>query len=155
MAMEALVVNIQGLSTNAEDLSDLHIILKQAHVSLQAESIRLLPLLDQIDPSVHSLPYLYILEACASAALLKEQASAVVLPTAKFINLCDKEQIQLAPEKFISACRKFSDHVMHLEAPLRGVTPMMAAICKIQSSFRTFNFLASRVSCSLFVVKLP
>ncbi|XP_062010306.1 COP9 signalosome complex subunit 3 [Rosa rugosa] len=132
--MEALVVNIQGLSTNAADLSNLHIILKQAHESLQAESIRLLPLLDQLDPSLHSLGYLYILEACTSAALSKEQASAVLLPTARFINSCDKEQIQLAPEKFVSVCRRFKDFVMQLEAPLRGVAPMLTAIRKIQSS---------------------
>ena len=59
--MEALVVNIQGLSANAEDFSNLHNILKQSHDLLYAESIRLLPLLDQLDPSVHSLGYLYIL----------------------------------------------------------------------------------------------
>ena len=59
--MEALLANIQGLSSNAGDLSNLHIILKQAHDSLYAESIRLLPLLDQLDPSIHALGYLYIL----------------------------------------------------------------------------------------------
>ena len=40
-------------------------------------------------------------EACTSSALSKEQASAVVLPTARFMNSCSKEQIQLAPEKWI------------------------------------------------------
>ncbi|XP_004303998.1 PREDICTED: COP9 signalosome complex subunit 3 [Fragaria vesca subsp. vesca] len=132
--MEVLVVNIQGLSTNPGDLPNLHNILKQAHDSLHAESIRLLPLLDMLDPSLHSLGYLYILEACTSSALSKEQASAVVLPTARFMNSCSKEQIQLAPEKFISVCKRFKDYVMQLEAPMRGVAPMLAAIRKIQSS---------------------
>ncbi|KAK9925475.1 hypothetical protein M0R45_033799 [Rubus argutus] len=132
--MEALLANIQGLSSNAGDLSNLHIILKQAHDSLYAESIRLLPLLDQLDPSIHSLGYLYILESCSSGAFSKEQATTMVLPIARFINSCDKEQIRLAPDKFLSVCRRFKDHLMLLEAPLRGVAPMLTAIRKIQSS---------------------
>ncbi|XP_062019924.1 COP9 signalosome complex subunit 3-like [Rosa rugosa] len=74
-------------------------------------------------------------EACTSAAFSKEQASALVLPTARFINSCDKVQIQLAPEKLVSVCRRFKDHVMQLEAPLRGVAPMLTCRMPINDSF--------------------
>ncbi|RXH89285.1 hypothetical protein DVH24_031642 [Malus domestica] len=132
-AMQSLVTNIQGLSSSG-DISHLHVLLKQAQESLYSESTRLLPVLDQLDPATHSLGYLYILEACSSGSISKEQASALVLPIARFINSCVAEQIRLQPDKFISVCKRFKDHVMLLEAPLRGVAPMLTAIRKIQTS---------------------
>ncbi|CAN6702871.1 unnamed protein product [Malus baccata var. baccata] len=132
-AMQSLVTNIQGLSSSG-DISHLHVLLKQAQESLYAESTRLLPVLDQLDPATHSLGYLYILEACSSGSISKEQASALVLPIARFINSCVAEQIRLQPDKFISVCKRLKDHVMLLEAPLRGVAPMLTAIRKIQTS---------------------
>ncbi|XP_048433720.1 COP9 signalosome complex subunit 3-like [Pyrus x bretschneideri] len=132
-AIQSLVMNIQGLSSSG-DISHLHVLLKQAQESLYAESTRLLPVLDQLDPATHSLGYLYILEACSSGSISKEQASALVLPIARFINSCVAEQIRLQPDKFISVCKRFKDHVMLLEAPLRGVAPMLTAIRKIQTS---------------------
>ncbi|KAM1111811.1 hypothetical protein ACFX2B_044142 [Malus domestica] len=131
--MQSLVTNIQGLSSSG-DISHLHVLLKQAQESLYAESTRLLPVLDQLDPATHSLGYLYILEACSSGSISKEQASALVLPIARFINSCVAEQIRLQSDKFISVCKRFKDHVMLLEAPLRGVAPMLTAIRKIQTS---------------------
>ncbi|TQD99505.1 hypothetical protein C1H46_014841 [Malus baccata] len=100
-AMQSLVTNIQGLSSSG-DISHLHVLLKQAQESLYAESTRLLPVLDQLDPATHSLGYLYILEACSSGLISKEQASTLVLPIARFINSCVAEQIRLQPDKFIS-----------------------------------------------------
>lgn len=59
-AVQALVTQIQGLSSSTGDISRLHIILKQAEETLHAESARFFPALDQLDPSIHSLGYLYI-----------------------------------------------------------------------------------------------
>ncbi|KAM1511553.1 hypothetical protein ACFX1Z_023225 [Malus domestica] len=131
--VQALVANIQGLSSSG-DILHLHALLKQAQELLYAESTRLLPVLDQLDPAKHSLGYLYILEACSSGSISKEQASALVLPIARFINSCAAEQIRLQPDKFISVCKRFKDQVMLIEAPLRGVAPMLTAIRKIQAS---------------------
>ncbi|RXH69591.1 hypothetical protein DVH24_037375 [Malus domestica] len=131
--VQALVANIQGLSSSG-DILHLHALLKQAQELLYAESTRLLPVLDQLDPAKHSLGYLYILEACSTGSISKEQASALVLPIARFINSCAAEQIRLQPDKFISVCKRFKDQVMLLEAPLRGVAPMLTAIRKIQAS---------------------
>ena len=62
-SLEGVVVQIQGLSSSAGDISRLHVILKQAEESLRSESTRLSPILNQLDPSNHSLGYLYILYA--------------------------------------------------------------------------------------------
>ncbi|KAF5746942.1 putative 26S proteasome regulatory subunit S3 [Tripterygium wilfordii] len=133
-AVEALVAQIQGLSGSVADLSHLHNLLKQADDSLLNESTRLLPFLDQLDPSKHSLGYLFILRACSSGPISKEQAGELVLIFSRFISSCAAEQIRLAPEKFISVCKRFKDQVMLLEAPLRGVGPMLTAVRKLQSS---------------------
>ncbi|KAF4385785.1 hypothetical protein F8388_010341 [Cannabis sativa] len=164
-AVEAVVTQIQGLSSSAGDLTRLHTILKQAEESLHSESVRLFSALDQLDPSKHSLGFLYILEACSSGPVTKERASTLVLAISRFISSCAAEQIRLAPEKcmhlilnyliyyklvctfpeaivnaaclicaVISVCKRFKDQVLLLEAPIRGVAPMLTAIRKLQVS---------------------
>ncbi|KAG8482964.1 hypothetical protein CXB51_022010 [Gossypium anomalum] len=133
-SVEGLVNQIQGLSTTASDVLSLQNLLKQADDSLHAESTRLLPFLDQLDPSKHSLGYLYFLEACTAGPVSKEQAGSYVLMIARFITSCIAEQIRLAPDKFITVCKRFKDQVLLLEEPLRGVAPMLTAIRKLQSS---------------------
>ncbi|TYJ17253.1 hypothetical protein E1A91_A09G039800v1 [Gossypium mustelinum] len=132
--VEGLVNQIQGLSTTASDVLSLQNLLKQADDSLHAESTRLFPFLDQLDPSKHSLGYLYFLEACTAGPVTKEQAGSYVLMIARFITSCIAEQIRLAPDKFITVCKRFKDQVLLLEEPLRGVAPMLTAIRKLQSS---------------------
>ncbi|KAK9039603.1 hypothetical protein V6N11_014799 [Hibiscus sabdariffa] len=132
--MEGLVTQIQGLSGTASDVLSLQNLLKQADDSLHAESTRLPPFLDQLDPSKHSLGYLYFLEACTAGPVTQEQASSFVLTIARFISSCVAEQIRLAPDKFISVCKRFKDQVLLLEEPLRGVAPMLTAIRKLQLS---------------------
>ncbi|KAL2246857.1 COP9 signalosome complex subunit 3 [Sesamum indicum] len=131
---ESLVAQIQGLSGNLADLTQLRNYLKQSDDSLHLESTRLAPLLNELDPSLHSLGYLYILEACTSCPIAKEQANEFVLLVARFMNVCAAEQIRLASDKFISLCKRFKDQVMLLEDPMRGVAPMLAALRKLQTS---------------------
>ncbi|GMY13149.1 COP9 signalosome complex subunit 3 [Fagus crenata] len=133
-SLEGLVIQIQGLSSSAGDISRLHVTLKQAEESLRSESTRLYPILNQLDPSNHSLGYLYILDACTSASISKEQAATLVPYIARFISLCVPEQIRLAPEKFMSVCKRFKDQVVLLGTPIRGVAPLMAAVRKLQNS---------------------
>ncbi|KAE8718192.1 COP9 signalosome complex subunit 3 [Hibiscus syriacus] len=132
--MEGLVTQIQGLSGTDSDVLSLQNLLKQADDSLHAESTRLLPFLDQLDPAKHSLGYLYFLEAFTAGPVTNEHASSSVLMIARFISSCVAEQIRLAPDKFISVCKRFKDQVLLLEEPLRGVAPMLTAIRKLQSS---------------------
>lgn len=58
---ESLVAQIQGLSGNIADLTQLRNHLKQSDDLLHTESTRLALLLNELDPSIHSLGYLYIL----------------------------------------------------------------------------------------------
>lgn len=60
-SVQALVTQIQGLSSSAGDISRLHSNLKHAEETIFSESARFFPALDQLDPSIHSLGYLYIL----------------------------------------------------------------------------------------------
>ncbi|GLT43379.1 hypothetical protein SLA2020_173310 [Shorea laevis] len=134
--VESVVAQIQGLSSSVSDVSALQNYLKQVDEVLHAESTRLMPFLDQLDPSKHSLGYLYFLEACTSAPVpvTNEQASVLALTIARFICSCAAEQIRLAPEKFIAVCKSFKDQVLLLGAPLCGVAPMLTAIRKLQFS---------------------
>ncbi|EPS70923.1 hypothetical protein M569_03832, partial [Genlisea aurea] len=130
---ELLLAQIQGLSGNAGDLNQLRNYLKQSEEYLQTESARLPPFLEELDPAAHSLGYLYILEASTSA-LVKEQANDFMLKIARFIKLCTAEQIRLAPDKFVSVCRRFKDQAVSCDDPMRGVSPMLIALRKLQTS---------------------
>ncbi|KAI4350543.1 hypothetical protein L6164_004990 [Bauhinia variegata] len=132
--LEALVAQIQALSGSAGDVSRLHSILKQADDTLRIESTRLSSVLSQLDPASHSLGFLYILEASTGGSISKEQADIIVPLITKFLNACNAEQIRVAPDKFISLCKRFKDQVMLLEAPIRAVAPMLAALRKLQTS---------------------
>ena len=59
--VEAVITSIQGLSASSGDLSALHDLLKGAVDSLRTDSELQLSTLDQLDPSKHSLGYLYLL----------------------------------------------------------------------------------------------
>lgn len=61
MALENLVTQIQALSGSAEDIPQLHSILKEADEPLHADPTLLSSFLEQLDPANHSLGYLYIL----------------------------------------------------------------------------------------------
>ncbi|XP_058093940.1 COP9 signalosome complex subunit 3 [Magnolia sinica] len=133
-SIEALIAHIQAFSGSAKDLNHLQSLLNQADESLQPLSSRLAPFLEQLDPSTHSLGYLYLLEARTSGQILREQASDIILTVAKFINSCSAEQIHLAPEKFISVCRRFKEQLLLLQVPIQGIAPMRTAIRKLRPS---------------------
>lgn len=133
-SIENLVTQIQGLSSSASDITALKDYLKAAEDLLRSESPRLLLFLDQLDPFKHSLGYLYFLEPCIHGSITKERANTLVPVIARFITSCSAEQIFFVPDKFINVCKRFKDQVLLLEAPIRGVGPMLTAIRKIQSS---------------------
>lgn len=61
VSVESVVAQIQGLSSSAQDIAHLHSLLKQSEDLVHSESTRLAPFLSELDPSIHSLGYLYIL----------------------------------------------------------------------------------------------
>ncbi|KAK9272295.1 hypothetical protein L1049_002666 [Liquidambar formosana] len=82
-------------------------------------------------------------EAWMSGPIPKEEANELVLTVARFINSCNAEQIRFAPDKFISICKKFKDQVLLLEAPMRGVAPMLTAVRILQYSSEHLTTLHS------------
>ncbi|KAG6602681.1 COP9 signalosome complex subunit 3, partial [Cucurbita argyrosperma subsp. sororia] len=132
--VEVLVAQIQGLSSTAGDISRLHTILKQSEELLHSDTACLPSALAQLDASKHSLGYLYILEAYTSVPISQEQYSSTALTISRFLSSCNPEQIRLAPEKFVSVCKRLKDQVVLLEAPIRGVAPLLTAIRKLQIS---------------------
>ncbi|KAF9606054.1 hypothetical protein IFM89_022246, partial [Coptis chinensis] len=136
-SVEKLVNEIQGLSNPRDDLKHLPSLLKKQEGSLSSlPSSRLRSILDQLDPFLHSLGYLYVLKAYTSAvSISKQQASGLVSTIARFIDSCEGEQIRLVPDKFISVCRRLKDELLLLKMPMRGVAPLRTAIYKLQPSF--------------------
>ncbi|KAM7268671.1 hypothetical protein ACFE04_010837 [Oxalis oulophora] len=59
-----------------------------------------------------------------------ERAEIVVPIMATFIT-SSAEQIRLAPDKFVSICNRLKDQVLLLNAPIRGVAPLLSAVRKL------------------------
>ncbi|KAF3502684.1 hypothetical protein F2Q69_00044882 [Brassica cretica] len=138
---ESLIKSIQGLSASPGDLSALHGILKKAEDSLRNNWDVQLATLEELDPSIHSLGYLYLLEGLTRGSVSKGKTSGVVLLMARFINRCDAGQIRLASEKFVTLCKRFKDRVLELEDPLRGVAPLVSAVRKVQVAAKCLTAL--------------
>ncbi|XP_020578950.1 COP9 signalosome complex subunit 3 [Phalaenopsis equestris] len=140
-SVEALVAHIQGLSANPGEIAHLHAILKQSEETLRVQASRLVPFIEQLDPSIHSLGYLYLLEAYSSGPIASENISSFLACVIGFINFCSAEQIRVAPEKFISVCKRFKDQVILHQVPLQGVAPLRTAVRKLQSSYEQLTAL--------------
>ncbi|ESQ41388.1 hypothetical protein EUTSA_v10013615mg [Eutrema salsugineum] len=140
-SVEAVITSIQGLSASPGDLSALHDTLKGAEESLRTDTEVQLSTLDQLEPSKHSLGYLYILDAVTCGPVSKDRASDVVVLIARFINSCDAGQIRLASEKFVSLCKRLKDKVLELKDPIRGVAPLLTAVHKLQVSTKRLTAL--------------
>ncbi|THU43989.1 hypothetical protein C4D60_Mb02t02650 [Musa balbisiana] len=142
-SVQAVVAHIQALSGSHEEVADLHSLLKQSEGALRSRAARLGPFLHQLDPSAHTLGYLFLLEAYSSRPISREQDEKFLPFIAGFINSCSAEQIRLAPEKFISVCKSFKDQVMQLQVPIQGITPLRTAIRKLQTSSEQLTTLHS------------
>ncbi|KAG2245259.1 hypothetical protein Bca4012_024227 [Brassica carinata] len=139
--METVITSIQALSASSGDLSALHRILKGAEETIRTDSDLQLSTLDQLDPSKHSLGYLYLLDVLTCGPVSKEKASDSVLLISRFIASCDAEQIRLGSDKFVSLCKRFKDRVLELNDPLRGVAPLLTAVRKVQVSTKRLTAL--------------
>ncbi|KAL1206032.1 COP9 signalosome complex subunit 3 [Cardamine amara subsp. amara] len=144
-SVEAVIASIQGLSARSGDLSALHDLLRGAEDSLRANQDFNISILDQLDPSNHSLGYLFILENLTRGPVSEENASDEVTRIAKFINSCDARQIRLASDKFVSLCKRLKDRILPRDSlpgdPLRGIAPLLTAIHKLQVSTKRLTAL--------------
>ncbi|KAK8969083.1 COP9 signalosome complex subunit 3 [Platanthera guangdongensis] len=142
-SVEALVAHIQGLSGNPTEISHLHSILKQSEETLRAHASNLAPYIEQLQPSIHSLGYLYLLEAYSCVPVPRENVCSFHACVVGFINSCSAEQIRIVPEKFISLCKRFKDQVIQHQLPIQAVAPFMTAVRKLQASHEQLTTLHS------------
>lgn len=133
-SVDSLVAEIQGFSGSSQDVNHLNNLLKQSEDVIRSQAATFASCLTQLDPSIHSLGYLYILEACTAGPIPEAQANELVLSVVRFIDVCSVAQIRLVPDKFISICKRLHEQVMILGAPMRAVAPLLTAIRKIQPS---------------------
>ncbi|KAK9061677.1 hypothetical protein SSX86_018860 [Deinandra increscens subsp. villosa] len=133
-SVDSLVTQILGLSGSSQDVAHLNSLLKQSEDVIRSQAATFAPCLIRLDPSLHSLGYLYVLEACTAAPVPEAQANELILLVVRFIDVCSVDQIRLVPEKFISVCKRLHELVMTLRAPIRAVGPLLTAIHKIQPS---------------------
>ncbi|KAH1047846.1 hypothetical protein J1N35_038630 [Gossypium stocksii] len=112
-SVEGLMTQIQGISSTASDVLMLQNLLKQANDSLHAESTRLLPFLDQLDPSKHSL----VISVCKR---FKDQLVLLGEPLRGFALM-------------LTAIRKFQSSTEHL-TPLH---PEFLLLCLLAKSYKT------------------
>ncbi|XP_020672830.2 COP9 signalosome complex subunit 3-like, partial [Dendrobium catenatum] len=82
-------------------------------------------------------------EAYSSGPILRENISSFLACVVGFINFCSSEQIRLAPDKFISVCKRFKDLVIQHQVPIHGVAPLRTAVRKLQSSYEQLTALHS------------
>ncbi|MCO5597082.1 hypothetical protein L7F22_051156 [Adiantum nelumboides] len=73
-------------------------------------------------------------EAQSSDSMPREQAEIFLNTAINFINVCSKDQIRLAPEKFTTLCKRVMENALQLNLPMRAVTPLHIAIIKLQPS---------------------
>lgn len=132
--LETTTAQIQALSRTESDATHLNSLLKKSEDSIRLRSASLKPYMDQLDPAIHSLGYLYYLEAFTSTPISKEQADGIVGLIIRFINSCKAEHVRLAPEKFITVCKRLKEQVLQLETPVTGVAPMLTAVKKLQTN---------------------
>ncbi|XP_071734956.1 COP9 signalosome complex subunit 3-like [Rutidosis leptorrhynchoides] len=132
--VDSLVTEIQGLSGNTRDVNDLNNRLKQSEDVIRSQAATYASCLTRLDPAIHSLGYLYILEACTTGPIPEAQVNEFVLSVVRFIDVCSVQQIRLVPHKFISVCKRLHEQVMNLGAPIRAVAPLLTAIRKIEPS---------------------
>eukprot|EP00252_Welwitschia_mirabilis_P016920 TRINITY_DN37678_c0_g1_i1.p1 TRINITY_DN37678_c0_g1~~TRINITY_DN37678_c0_g1_i1.p1 ORF type:complete len:424 (-),score=79.39 TRINITY_DN37678_c0_g1_i1:301-1572(-) len=133
-AIDTILAQIQGFSVATDDLTHLNGLLKQHEETFKEQGLRLSAVLSHLDGARHSLGYLYILEAYASSTIPADQMDGFMLTTSNFIDTCVGEQIRLAPEKFTTLCKRFKDHAVQQQFPLRAILPLRTAIRKLQLS---------------------
>lgn len=131
MKPETLVARIQSYSSSEESLQQLLAVLSK-HECVVNQHCQ--TLLDNIDPNLHSLGYLYILWSWSYNFLNPNGDPYFVKKASVFLIECCKMQVSMVPAKFCSVCRTFKDQVMALQTPSRGIVPLRHAVDKLLPS---------------------
>ncbi|CAI5503807.1 unnamed protein product [Closterium sp. Naga37s-1] len=144
VAMELALA--QGLSGSASDLAHLLEVLRGAEDALAKHAPQLDTLLASLDPALHSLAFLFFLDAHAAQApgQLWEQVVGTII---NFIKVASPTQIALAPEKFASLCHRLRDLLISHSQYSRGVLPLRWAISKVQQCTTAEHLTPQHADC--------
>jgi COP9 signalosome complex subunit 3 len=130
MDLNKLVTTIQALSGSEADLKSLKTQLTKSEDVLLKNLGMLDDALSNLDPSRHSLGWLFILSVKAMAP--RTDGQRFVSQTQAFIQACNPQQIQLAVHKFVKVCHRLQDILIEVRQPIRGVLPLKTAIAKLR-----------------------
>jgi COP9 signalosome complex subunit 3 len=129
MDLNKLITTIQGLSDTDNDLKQLKTLLNKYEEVLVKNSNLLEEALNTLDPNRHSLGWLYILSVRAAAPRLDPQR--FISHTQVFLQNSNPQHIRLAPSRFAKVCRKFTELLIEVRQPMRGIVPLRTAIAAI------------------------
>ncbi|CAI5966700.1 unnamed protein product [Closterium sp. NIES-64] len=145
-ALEKVVTQAQGLSGSASDLAHLLEVLRGAEDALAKHAPQLDTLLASLDPALHSLAFLFFLDAHAAQApgALWEQVVGTII---NFIKVASPTQLALAPEKFATLCHRLRDQLISHSQYARGVLPLRWAISKVQQCTTAEHLTPQHADC--------
>eukprot|EP01113_Clastostelium_recurvatum_P046129 TRINITY_DN803_c0_g1_i3.p1 TRINITY_DN803_c0_g1~~TRINITY_DN803_c0_g1_i3.p1 ORF type:complete len:548 (-),score=185.51 TRINITY_DN803_c0_g1_i3:113-1732(-) len=131
--MDKVVTSIQGLSSTDEDIQSLKTFLgKQDEVLLKAAaSGQLDDAIAALDPGLHSLGMLHLL---AAKSVSRFEPQRFIAQVQRFVQHCSPAQIRISSVKYCKLCRKFSDLLVELRQPLRGIATLKHAIAVFAAS---------------------
>jgi COP9 signalosome complex subunit 3 len=133
MDLNKLVTTIQALSGNEADLKALKTQLTKSEDLLIKNLSVLDEALNNLDPSRHSLGWLFILGAKAIAPRSID-GQRFISQAQAFLQACNPLQVQLAVNKFVKVCHRLADVLIEVRQPIRGVLPLKTAIGKLRDS---------------------
>jgi COP9 signalosome complex subunit 3 len=134
MDLNKLITTIQGLSDNENDLKSLKTQLNKFEEVLVKNSNLLEDALNTLDPNRHSLGWLFILSVRATAQRLDAQRFISLVQN--FLQNINPQQVKLAPSRFAKVCRKFTDLLVEVRQPMRGIVPLRTAMSALSDDFK-------------------
>jgi len=137
MHLNRIVTSIQALSGNEADLKQLKVLLTKSEDVLLKNIGMLDDALSSLDPSKHSLGWLYILST--KAIVPRVDPHRFISQSQIFLQACIPQQIQLHPYKVAKVCHRLADIVVEIRQPIRGVLPLKTAIAKLKERDSQLN----------------
>lgn len=137
MDLNKLITTIQGLSDNESDLKQLKTQLNKFEEVLVKNTNLLEDALNTLDPNRHSLGWLFILSVRAQAPRL--DAQRFISHSQTFLQNCNPLHIRLAPSRFAKVCRKFTELLVEVRQPMRGIVPLRSAIAALSDDSKQLS----------------
>jgi len=129
--LNKLITTIQGLAGDDSDLKQLKTQLNKFEETLVKNVNQLDEALNVLDPNRHCLGWLFILSVKAGSPRL--DAQRFISHAQIFLQNCNPQHIRLAPSRFAKVARKFTDLLVEVRQPMRGIIPLRAALAALSS----------------------